>query len=477
MRGRAKSKKGSGCRISRVLKELRKRSYSSAEEYHEKISAAASAFGEAALKLARIEADHFLNRSLKLPKERTLEVHPTGDATVDFAKIQNAVDNASPGDRILLKPGVFKSGGAVWVDKDLSIEGAAGATIEGTTHHRGKVVADPDSNGGFILYKNPKVEIRNLDFRNLYFAVASRDDHELDKLFFENNICEDVYHSVYAAGRSELTARNNRILITSLNPASSKCRFNFYDESHVFGFYCDGADAFLQGNHLEVLELSASQPFHAVGTFCAAGKAVVSNNFYKGWHAPVVIHDSHSPVVFENEVHGLSEDSQFSPVAISLRDCKHPHVCLNHIKSRNLGSGGAGISVSNADRGSLIGNSVDLVDGENGLVLHKSNKMIVGRNRLSCPLALFGDQTEDVKGNLLFGNSVDHRIELKINYASGNTLIGKSARRAGDEMNVLLGSGSVFEEASPARLGKEDLERRGRMFEHLNRRVWPSKRL
>jgi hypothetical protein len=477
MRSKPKRKKeiSSVPKFSSIVRNLSKRSYSSEEEYHEVLSNALKALANASEKLARAESSYFSkSKERSNHKNRTLEVYPSDDSTGDYSRIQQAIDNAAPGDRVLLKSGVFRSSGTIWVWKDLTIEGEMGSTIQGTTHHHGKVIADPQTNGGFILLGNPFVEIKNLHFKNLYFAAASNDNHELDHLVFENNVCEDVYHSVYISGKgSELTARNNKVLVTSLKNSSTRCRFNYYEESHVFGFYCNkNSSAVIENNVLEVRELTDSQPFHAVAVFCSGEKSFLINNNFKGWHSSIVV-DNSQAFIHDNRIHGVCSDSQFQGIGISLQNCSQPSVSSNQLISRNLGSGAIGISASDTKKGRIINNEIDLSEGENSIMLHKSDHFLVGGNKLNSPIAIFGQQSRDVSGNVVFDNVVDHTIELKMNYASGNTFIGSKRKKIDDKDNLVL-AGHVYEEISDAGVEQNSKARQQRIFDHINRKIWPN---
>ena len=470
-------------RIASLLRMMKRRRYGSLAEYYSKLSAATDAFGNAAAAISQIEASHMAaHPGSSLPKRRTLWVSPTGDPGQDFPKIQSAIDHASPGDRILLKSGVFRSAGVVWIWKDIALQGEPGTIIEGTLHHGGKAIADPAANGGFIIVGNPEVEMQNLHFRHLYFAVASHGG--LGRLVFEDNSCEDVYHSVYISagkgGCAELIARCNRVIISSLNPLSSRCRFNFYEESHLFGFYCDGnVRAVLEANHLEVKELTGSQPFHAIGVFCSGGSAVVRDNFFKGWHAPITLHGISSPIIHRNSIHGVCEDSEYKPIAISLRDCEEPVVLSNSIMSRGLGSEATGIVSSGSRRGRIIDNRISLGQGANsGILVYRSNGMLVGQNSISdtlkCPIGLFGDQSEDVRENIIFSNNIEGPADIKLAYASGNTILGRKGGAGSDSGNALMGYEVEVAGEMPARLDQEDASRHQRIFDHLGRKAWPA---
>jgi len=461
-------------KLSSMVRNLSKREYSSEEEFHEAISKSLSALAKASEKLSRAEAAH-LSRSKagSNHKERTWEVYPSDDSTQDYSRIQQAIDNAAPGDRILLKSGTFHCGGVLWVWKDLCIEGERGTQIKGMTHHHGKVVAEPAQNGGFILLGNPFVEIRNLEFRNLFFAAASHDEHELDHLVFEGNTCEDVYHSVYLSGSgSELTARGNRIIVTSLNNNSARCRFNFYEESHVFGFYCHGnSRAIIENNILEVKELIDSQPFHAIGAFSSAGKSFLINNDFKGWHSSIVV-DSSAAFIHDNTIHGICSDPDFAGVGIRLHNCIHPSVSSNSMTNRNLGQGAIGIDVTEGQKGRIFNNSIHLGEGESSIMLHRSDEFLVGRNTLDSPITIFGHQSRDVSGNVMFENEVKHSIELKMNYAKDNLFIGSKRMKIDEKDNLVL-AGRVYEEAQEAGVDSVSRARHERLFEHVNRKVWP----
>jgi len=475
-----KVNKSNAPRLSRLLLDLKRTLVSSRSEYFRRISLAASAIGKAASKLAAIEARRNTNPKKMHNPQHTLEVHPTDDGADDFRKIQDAVDNASPGDRIVLKNGVFRSSGVIWVWKDLVIEGEdKNATIEGMTYEHGKVVADPSLNGGFIVATDADVEIRNLTFRRLYFAVSSFGSQPCGHLLFENNDCEDVFHSVFFQGNGPaLAARNNKIIITSLDNNSSRCRFSFFDESHVSGFYCDGnPGSVIEKNHLEVMELSDKQPFHAIGAFCSdCGNAAVKNNFFKGWHAPLIIHGSDS-LVHNNEIHGLCEDSEHEPIGIMLRGCDDPFISANRISSRNLGKNAVGIAVMGAKKGFVIDNHISLSDAEGGILLHKSHGMIISNNtvdgKLGCPIGLFGDQNEHVTGNVLFGNECDGEAQIMMHYAADNAVIGAGEDKSDEEENVLLGYESDVSHESKPLWGADDHKRQKRVSEHIGKKKWP----
>ncbi len=487
------------------MRQLGRRSYASPGEYHAKLSEAATCFGNAACALAQLEAVRAASRirSSRAP-HRTLEVSPTGDGSLDYAKIQAAIDLAAPGDRILLKSGAFRASGAVFVWKDVSIEGEPGAAIEGTLHHNGRVVADPAQNGGFLLVSGCSAEIRNITFRNLYFAAASHSGFAA--LVFEDNACEDVYQSVYlscAAGdpgspggparpgvrgspvspsgsRPSLCARCNRISYSSLSPHSSRCRLNFYDESHLFGFYCGGPmDALIEGNRLEVAELTNRQPFHAVGAVCSGGcSAVVRDNLFKGWHSAIAVHDSEAPIICGNEINGMCEDAEFRPIGMLVRNCGGATVVSNRISNRGLGAGAIGIALSGSGRGRVLDNHLSLArDAGAGILVYRASGAVVGQNSVSgsmhCSIGIYGDQSEDATGNLLFGNSLEGKAEIKMCYASDNTIIGNRPGRADDGGNSLLGYRAEETGASPPRLGELDYGRHQRMLDHAGRKQWP----
>jgi len=482
-KGRRAAHSGSSVsRIASLLRELKKRRYGSASEYYAKVSAAADALGNAATALSALEASQRSSHpGSMLPKHRTLWVTPTGDPAQDFPKIQSAIDHASPGDRILLKSGVFRSAGVVWVWKDISLTGEPGTVIEGTTHLGGKVIADPSMNGGFVIVGDAEAEVQNVHFRHLFFAVASHGGAR--RLVFEDNVCEDVYHSVYLSAGigagTELLARCNRVEISSLNPLSSRCRFNFYDEGHLFGFYCSGGvRAIIEGNHLEVKELTGAQPFHVVGVFCSGGRAVIRDNFFKGWHAPVTVHDSVSPIIHRNQVHGMCEDPEYKPIGIFLRNCDAPVVCSNCIASRGLGLGAIGITASGSKRGSIMDNRISLGQGAgSGILVFRSNGMLVGQNSiagmLDCPIGLFGDQSEEVRENLVFSNSIEGDADVKLAYASDNTILGQKGAMGSDSGNAFMGYSVEISGEIPSRLDKEEVSRHQRIFDHIGRKAWP----
>jgi len=486
-RGTRRRRRAPGSPVSRIaslMRALRRRTYRSPAEYYGKVSLAAAAFGNAASALAELESAFSPKPPQPpLPMARTLEVSPTGDPAEDFRKIQAAVDNAAPGDRILLKQGVFASAGVVWLPKDIVIEGEPGAIIEGATHHGGKVIADPAANGGFVVSGGSSAEIRNVHFRRLYFAVASHSG--FGRLVLEDNVFEDVYHSVYLSAvrggeEAALVARCNRLFITSLNASSSRCRLNFYDESHLFGFYCAGKmGVVLEGNHLEVRELTGSSPFHAVAIACSeSSAAAVRDNFIKGWHAPITVHHVLSPVIHRNEIHGLCEEPEHKPVAIFLRGCQDPLVCSNRITSRGLGAGAVGITASETRKGRIFGNMIRLGRGAGGgILVCRSNGLLIGQNEvgggLACPIGLFGDQSEDVRGNLVFSNSLDGNAEIKMCYASENTVIGPRAARSQDQQRNALVGYSVEAGEALSGMASSHYLRHKRVHEHEGRKIWP----
>ena len=97
-------------RIAHFIASLKKTRYRSQAEYFERISNAAELFGNAAMALSRLEASHLAaGQRAQLHKARTLEVTPTGNPEKDYRKIQFAIDHANPGDRVLLKSGIFRS--------------------------------------------------------------------------------------------------------------------------------------------------------------------------------------------------------------------------------------------------------------------------------------------------------------------------------------------------------------------------------
>jgi nitrous oxidase accessory protein NosD len=470
--------------FARTLNRLRNLPYNTAAEYHSKVSEAALALGNAASALTQLEAAYAASRHRSgQPRHRTLEVYPTGDGSRDYAKIQKAVDIASSGDRILLKSGVFRASGAVWVWKDVALEGESGTVIEGTTQHHGKVIADPALNGGFIVTNGASVEIRNIGFRLLYFAAASQGG--FNSLVFEDNSCEDVYHCVYVTAADDrmqhsLRARCNRISVSSLNPQSSRCRLNFYEESHLFGIYCQGpVRALIEGNRMEVNELTNRQPFHAIAAFCSEGcSAVIRDNLFKGWHSAVSLHGCPSPIVSGNEIHGLCEDAEFKPIGMLLGNCDSAAVVANRISNRGLGSGAIGIALAGCNSGRVLDNHLSLArDAEAGILLYRGNDSLLGQNSVagshSCSLGLFGDQSEDAKRNILFGNSLEGRAEIRMRYASENTVLGQKPKRNEEDGNSLLGYEARMADAAAPRLEGLDHGRHRRVMDHAGRKRWP----
>ncbi len=463
-----------------MLDRLRHLPYSTPEEYHSKVSEAALALGSAASALTQLEAAHAASGHRPGRKRhRTLEVYPTGDGSLDFAKIQNAVDISSPGDRILLKSGIFRACGAVWLWKDVAVEGEQGAVIEGTTHAHGKAIADPSLNGGFIITNGTNAEIRNISFRLLYFAVASHDG--FNSLVFEENNCEDVYHSVYVTakeGGPSLSVRCNRISVSSLNPHSPRCRLNFYEESHLFGIYCHGpVKALIEGNKLEIKELTNRQPFHAIAAFCSGGSALIRDNLFKGWHSALSLHSCVSPIISGNEISGLCEDADLRPIGVLLGKCDNAAVVANTISNRGLGSGAIGIAFSACRSGRVLENKLSLArDAEAGILIYRGGDALVGQNSvmgsLSCPVGLFGDQSEDSRGNILFHNSLDGQIRMR--YASENTVLGRKHKRGGDSENSLVGYEARITDSSGPGFGELDYNRHRRAMEHVGRKAWPS---
>ena len=464
-------------RIANFIRSLKNTRYRSQAEYFESISNAAELFGNAAMALSRLEASHLAAGQItQLHMSRTLEVTPTGNPEKDYRKIQFAIDHANPGDRVLLKSGIFRSAGVVWVWKDISIEGEPGAVLEGTTQHSGKVIADPSINGGFILIGNPNVEIKNIHFRHLYFAIASG---SFNSILLLNNFFEDIYQSVYLnSGTGTLVARNNQFLITSLNQLSTRCRLNFFDESHLFGFYCNGAiRAVLENNRLEISELTGSQQFHVIGVYCSGKEAaLIRGNFFKGWHAPIAMHHSRHATIINNEIHGMCEDSEYRPIGIFLKNCHEPVVCSNAITNRGLGTGAIAIAASGTKKGRILANRINMSrDANAGIMIHKSNGMMVGQNivgAIPCPIGVFGDQSEDVKENLLFCNIIEGNADIQMAYASDNTVIGPSNNALGDRENALIGYNVEITDGMPGRL--DEVSRHQRVFEHIGRNVWPA---
>jgi nitrous oxidase accessory protein NosD len=466
MRGKPKIKKDSkfhNPELKPALKSLNERAYNSKIEYHETLSTAAGIIAQMAADLAYAEADQ-ASLVKKKNHRKTIEVYPADDPVADFKNIQNAIDRAWPNDRVLLKSGTFKSCGVLWICKDIIIEGEKGAIIEGQKD-RGKVVANPATNGGFVLIRNPRVEMRNLHFKNLYFAITSLDHHELDSLLLENNTFEDVYHSVYLSGiDSTLVAKGNKIRISSLDQNSSS-KFNFYDESHIFGIYCSGIrQAIIEDNKIEIANLAKSSQFHSIGVYCSLGECIIRDNYFKGLHAPLVLHELDSPIILNNQFYGMSSDSIHKPVAIMLEHCIHPVVCSNKVTCKL--SKGSGIHAINNTHGKILSNELDLHNAESGIILHQSDNFIIGKNeirkRADCSIGIFGNQSVNTQGNLVFSNAIE--TELLMAYAKGNTVIGE---------DILLSDSNKISRMLTNELEMDANRRRERIAEHLDRKRYP----
>ena len=462
---REKVPKYDGHELEQAISLLGKQRFPSKKAYFKALCSAAGIIADASVRIAQEESAFHKGRVGSRKHRKTIEVHPSEDASADFRNIQNAIDRAWPGDRILLKSGIFRSGSVAWVWKDLAIEGEKGTVIEGSKE-RGKVIADPSANGGFIIIRGSSVQIRNIHFRNLYFAVASLEGK--GRLDFRSNVCEDVYHSAYLSGPS-LIAEGNRVVVSSLDNSSASCRFSFYDESHIFAFHCAG-DALIENNHIEVRELIESQPFHSIGVFCSLGTAIVRNNLFKGFHAPLVLHECDCPIVMENRFIGLAQDPDHSPVAISLADCIDPLVSSNNIMCRL--SRGCGIYAFGNSKGKILSNNIGIADSDSAIVIHSSNDFIVGMNNTGCPIGIFGNQSEDASGNLVFSNSIESESQLMLAYAKGNTVIGEHSENTELLDNALLGHYSCMSDELCKELEADANRRRHRISEH-GRKPWP----
>ena len=122
--------------------------------------------------------------------------------------LQRAIEEAAPGDRLWLRPGVYA--GAVVIDRPLELAGTAASIIDG--QGRGRV----------ITVAAPNVVVRGLTVRNSGDSLATEDSGifvtpDGDGALIENNHLRDNLIGVYLKGPDNAVVRGNDI-VGSPNP-------------------------------------------------------------------------------------------------------------------------------------------------------------------------------------------------------------------------------------------------------------------
>jgi nitrous oxidase accessory protein len=122
--------------------------------------------------------------------------------------LQAAIEQASPGDSLILQAGVHK--GPVVIDRPLSLLGEPAAIIDGQGVGRVVTIAAPD------------VTLRLMTIRNSGDSLATEDSGvfitlEGDRALVEENLLEGNLIGVYLKGPDDARVRNNKI-IGSKNP-------------------------------------------------------------------------------------------------------------------------------------------------------------------------------------------------------------------------------------------------------------------
>jgi len=117
--------------------------------------------------------------------------------------LQRAIEEATPGDRLWLRPGVYA--GAVVIDRPLELAGTAASIIDG--QGRGRV----------ITVAAPNVVVRGLTVRNSGDSLATEDSGifvtpDGDGALIENNHLRDNLIGVYLKGPDNAVVRGNDIV-------------------------------------------------------------------------------------------------------------------------------------------------------------------------------------------------------------------------------------------------------------------------
>jgi nitrous oxidase accessory protein len=131
---------------------------------------------------------------------------PAFAADIDLSpggqSLAEAVAQATPGDRLLLAPGIYA--GQVVVDKPLTIEGKGVAVIEG------------DGIGSVVKVFAPNVSLRGLTIKNSGAKGENYDsgiyiEQGADHPVIENNSLEGNLFGIVLHGCNDAVARNNHI--------------------------------------------------------------------------------------------------------------------------------------------------------------------------------------------------------------------------------------------------------------------------
>jgi parallel beta-helix repeat protein len=339
-------------------------------------------------------------------------VDDTPGKHVDFTSIQAAVDAASPGDTILVRPGTYQEQVTIGPDKD-------GLTLRGQADHKAVIEAPSTFTGDHAL-----VDVDGATGVVVDGFTITGPSADLDfGVLVENGASATVRDNVISDIRSDpLSGIQTGIGVWVDTGSTANVLDNVIVRYQKGGIVAldDGTHLVAAGNTItgagptDVIAQNGIEV--AVGAEAVIANNKISGNLYTGTDADaagVIVFQAGRVVVTGNRLTGngiaVLGEEQTAPLFVTANDIR--------------GSASDGISLDGVDKAVVAGNQVS-GSGRDGIRLEDTTNTLVSANR--------------VTGSAEYGIAV-------VGASSGNTIVFNSARGSGlfDGFDDTTGSGTA----------------------------------
>jgi len=311
----------------------------------------------------------------------------------DYAKIQWAVDNASIGDTIIVRDGIYYEN--VFVNKKLTIKsekGPAYCIVNGTGSTVFMLEADGiriegfsitgGGHGIYICNSNKNTIINNNISSNKWYGIALWDSN--NDSISKNIISSNIWGGISLAYSNENTIKNNEFMNNGLyveysydnivedNTVNGKPLIYLEDESDRF---IDNAGQVILVKCKNITVMNAELTNTTVGIeLFESDNCLISNNSISSTNKHgVVLSYSNNNNISDNNI------SSNKWYGIVLEYSNDSSISNNIISSNNLG----GIYLGDSNNNSISNNIICSTNKYSGIQLHKSGRNSISKNIIS----------------------------------------------------------------------------------------------